>query len=251
MRAESPPAFAGAGSAAGRSCERMSRRRCGPRFTQTADAAAWHGAPVQPRADLVGMSDAGHDDDIERLSVQVVGGQRIGWGNRQSEELSGLPVVHHADQSEVGALQADVGNLGDVAGTVEHDPLAPVRVLRAALGDDVERQADLLARLRVKVNGVFERQTGGTAKRFPAVDGHQIPDLAPADTRHPDEALGDQPADQEVRQAKRNAKLVRQASLRDVLAGGYCLEDLAVVLVVSARQRTLRAARLDYSASSD
>src|SRR3989442_9338341 len=74
----------------------------------------------------------------------------------QVEESSGPAVIDDAEQREIGALQADIGDLGDVAGAVEHHALLAVAVGLASSRNVIQAATNLLPCLCVEMDRVLQ-----------------------------------------------------------------------------------------------
>ncbi len=71
------------------------------------------------------------------------------------EFLTIFVVIDHADQLKSGVIQSDIGDLGDVAGTVEDD-ISPDTIAPVWGNHLIQTAADLFAGFRVQVNGVLQ-----------------------------------------------------------------------------------------------
>src|SRR5436190_2881881 len=151
-----------------------------PSSYQGEGAIRLQAAAGELRQDRVGMSKTRDDQVIVSHRANGFGGELIRRADRQMEEASGATVVDDADQRQIRRLQAHVGDLRHVAGSIENDTLLSVAVRTTAARNLREAAANLLARLRVEMNGVLERLPRCRGERFPASRRHQIPDMARA-----------------------------------------------------------------------
>ena len=91
-----------------------------------------------------------------RNRTDRIGRQLFGWANRDVEEPAGSTIVDDPDEGEIGGLEADVCDLRDIACAVEHDPLLTRGVQLAAFRNNRQAAANLIPRLRVEVDRVFQ-----------------------------------------------------------------------------------------------